>query len=139
MNQRVKQLLAISLLTGAIFTAPSYAQTQQAKAPSTEVKGQKPVRIPFSGKLGTVDKTTMNITLDGKTKKRTIRVTPQTKIMKAGKSASLLDAVIGEEVGGQAIKNAEGEEEAITLRLGAKPEAAPKQKKRDKEEPAATK
>jgi len=42
--------------------------------------------------------------------------------------------VIGEEVAGQVIKNAAGEEEAVLLRLGEKPSAKPGEKKAKKPE-----
>lgn len=134
MNKQLSYLLAICFLAGAALSTPIRAQSADAKASSTlEAKEKKSTAIPFTGKLGAVDKAAMSITLDGKTKKRTIRVTPQTRIVKAGKPATLDDAVIGEEVGGQAIKNAEGLEEAVSLRVGPKPETQPKPKKSKKD------
>lgn len=134
MNKRIGYILTICLLTGAALTTPIHAQTERAKASSaSDAKETKAARIPFSGKLNAVDKAAMSITLEGKTKKRTIRITPQTRIVKAGKSATLEDAAIGEEVGGQATKNAEGQEEAVSLRLGPKPEGESKEKKGAKE------
>ena len=130
MNKQLSYILSICFLTGAVLTTPIHAQTQGAKASAApEAKEKKAASIPFNGKLGAVDKTAMSITLDGKAKKRTIRITPQTRIVKAGKSATLDDAVAGEEVGGQAIKNAEGVEEAVSVRFGPKPESDAKKSK----------
>ncbi|MBM3840575.1 MAG: hypothetical protein FJ398_21955 [Verrucomicrobia bacterium] len=134
MNKQLSYLLAICFLSGAALSTPLRAQTAEPKTPATqEAKDKKPAAIPFTGKLGAVDKAAMSITLDGKTKKRTIRLTPQTRILRAGKPATLDDAVVGEEVGGQAIKNAEGQEEAVSLRVGPKPETEPKPKKQKKD------
>jgi hypothetical protein len=134
MNKQLSYLLAICFLAGADLSTPIRAQAADGKAASAqEAKQSKPAGIPFTGKLGAVDKAAMSITLDGKTKKRTIRLTPQTRIVKAGKPATLDDAVIGEEIGGQAIKNAEGLEEAISLRVGPKPEPQPRPKKNKKD------
>lgn len=134
MQKHISTIITIGLLTAAAITAPVRACADE-KQPSAEAADteQKPGRIPFTGKLNAVDKTAKSITLDGKLKKRTIWLTAQTRVTKAGKPASLDDAVIGEEVGGQCMKNAEGKEEAVSLRLGPKPEAQPKTQKTAKE------
>lgn len=135
MKKSLIYVLTVCLLAGAALVSPNHAQTDNAKAPSSsEAKDTKAVRIPFSGKLSGIDKAALSITLDGKVKKRIIRLTPETKIVKAGKPATLEDAVIGDEVGGQLVKNSEGQEEAISLRLGAKPEGEPKPRKRGQED-----
>ncbi|MBI4661207.1 MAG: hypothetical protein HY735_20485 [Verrucomicrobia bacterium] len=135
MNRIVSSLLTAGLLIGMGLTVPAFAQTDASKSPSPSAsKEKKTVAIPFAGKLSAIDKTAMSITLEGKTKKRTILIAPETKIMKAGKPATLEDAVVGEEVGGQVIKNGGGLEEAVSLRLGPKPEAEPRSKRRAKEE-----
>ena len=127
MNKQLSYLLAICVITGTALTTPIRAQSDGPKASSaSDAKEKKIAPIPFNGKLGAVDKTAMSITLEGKAKKRTIRITPQTRIVKAGKAATMDDAAVGDEVGGQAVKNAEGQEEAVSLRFGPKPEAAPK-------------
>ncbi len=135
MKRVLIQVIIVCLLAGATLVSPNHAQSDNVKAPSaTEAKETKAVRIPFSGKLNGIDKTAKSITLDGKAKKRTIRLTLETKIVKAGKPATLEDAVIGDEVGGQLVKNSEGHEEAVSLRLGLKPEGAAAPSKRSKEE-----
>ncbi len=99
MNKRIGYILTICLLTGAAFTTPIHAQTEGGKASSApEAKEKKAARIPFNGKLSAVDKAAMSITMEGKAKKRTIRITPQTRIVKAGRPATLEDAAIGDEV-----------------------------------------
>ena len=96
----------------------------------TEAPGQthKSNKIPFHGKITAVDKVAMTITLAGKEKPRTIQITSQTKIMKAGKPATFDDATLGEEVGGSAHQLADGKLEATSLRIGPKPEGKTKSK-----------
>jgi hypothetical protein len=138
MIKSITRIIVIGLLAAITITVPVRSQTDDkgTSAPSAE-KSKKSASIPFTGKLNAVDKTAMTITLEGKEKKRTIHLTSQTRYMKAGKPATLDDAVVGEEVAGQIVKKAEGQEEAVSLRLGPKPEEAPKEKKAKKEkEPA---
>ena len=140
MKRGLIQVIIVCLLAGATLVSPNHAQSDAVKAlPSTEAKETKAVRIPFSGKLNGIDKAAMSITLDGKAKKRTIRLTSATKILKAGKPATLEDAVVGDEVGGQLVRNSEGQEEALSLRLGLKPEGAAAPSKRSKEAPLQSK
>ncbi|MSU64046.1 MAG: hypothetical protein EXS31_16910 [Pedosphaera sp.] len=119
------------------MSLPLSAAEKEAAAPA---KGDaapvaaslKSNHIPFHGKLGAVDAKAMTITIDGKEKKRVIHVAMHAKITKAGGAAKLEDAVVGEEVRGQLLKT-DGKEEAISLRLGAKPEAKEKKATRKKE------
>jgi hypothetical protein len=111
-----------ALVVGVPLTAP--AQDKPAPPPGTPAAPAKPKAIPFHGKLAAVDKTNKTITLDEKTQ-RTFEVTSQTKIMKAGKPATLDDGVVGDDVAGQYIKNADGKLEAKSIRFGPKPEPAP--------------
>jgi hypothetical protein len=120
--------LSLSLLSAAILAAlavvPSQCQGQEkAQSQQALTTEKKAVRVPFRGKIHSVDKAAKTVTLDGKEKKRVIHITPQTRIAKAGKPAKLEDAMVGEEVGGQALRNGDGKEEAVSLRLGPKPEA----------------
>jgi hypothetical protein len=121
----------------ALFAVASPVQSigaeKSAAAQSSDTE-KKPVRVPFRGKINAVDKLGMTVTLDGKEKKRVIHITPQTRIAKAGKPAKLEDAVIGEEVGGQAIRSTNGKEEAVSLRIGPKPDAKGKGKDDAEEE-----
>lgn len=131
-----RALIAATIISGfAISASFRSAADDKAPAPQSVEPEKKPVRLPFRGKIHSIDKTAMTITLDGREKKRTIHVTPQTRIAKAGKPAKLEDAVPGEEVGGQAIRIGNGREEAVSLRLGPKPDAKPKAKDDADEEP----
>lgn len=116
----------------ALASLDSQAAEKATPAPAA-TKEKKSDRAPFHGKLQAVDRTAQTITLEGKEKKRTIHLTGQTRIAKAGKPATLDDALVGEVVAGQILKTTDGREEAISLRLGEKPEEKPKEKTNKKE------
>ena len=90
---------------------------------------------PFHGTL--TAKTDASITL----KERVFEVTSQTKITKNGKPATLADAEIGQDVGGQFRKEG-GKLIAQSIRFGEKPAEKDKEKAKDKaksEKPAVVK
>lgn len=121
-------LLAVSCCCVVSSTATAAEKDKQAETGSSQ-KAARQARAPFHGKLAGVDKKQMTLTLEGKERQRIIRVTADTRIMKAGKPGTLDDAIVGEEVAGQLTRNAAGEEEAVSLRFGPKPEEAePKRK-----------
>ena len=128
----ITRVLFVCLLTSIISLSPAALAAEKAAPAEASAKEKRP-NHPFRGKLSAVDKSAMTISLEGKEKPRTIRITAQTRIAKAGKPATLADAIIGDEVAGQVVKTAEGHEEALSLRLGAKPEPEPKAKKETKE------
>lgn len=88
----------------------------------TEKAEKKEIRPPFNGKISAVDKTARTI----KVGERTFSITPTTKIMMAGKPATLEDVKVGEEVGGQYREGDGGKLEVLSLRVGPKPEKKPK-------------
>lgn len=134
MKNHTKKLLTVCVLAAFVATSPITTQAQEKKpAAADEAKKDKPKGMPFSGKINEIDKAAKTINI-GKEKKRTISITAQTKIMKDGKTATLEDATVGEMVGGFARESADGKLEALSLRIGAKPEpkegeAKPKRKK----------
>jgi len=134
MKNCIKRLLALCVLAAFVATSTMTTQAQEKKpAPADEAKKDKPKGMPFNGKINAVNKTANTINI-GQEKKRTICITAQTKIMKDGKAATLADATVGEMAGGFARENADGKLEAVSLRIGAKPEAKvgetkPKKKK----------
>ncbi|MBI4326605.1 MAG: hypothetical protein HY674_15270 [Chloroflexi bacterium] len=130
MRKVMMQLLTLSLLAAVAAAAPLQAQTADAaKAPKAEQKAKKSSRAPFQGKLKAVDKTAMTLTIELKDKSRTIKLSPETRFLKAGLPATLADAVVGEPVAGQVIKKDDGTEEAVSVRFGPKPEAKPRKEK----------
>lgn len=74
-------------------------------------------RYPYHGTLDLVDPEGRSITLAGKKKPRVILVTNGTNITRDGRRVSLKEALKGERVSGSVVKNEEGREQALTLRL----------------------
>lgn len=134
MKNQIKTLLTTGLLA-AVFATSTITTPAQDKKPAAagDAKKGNPNGMPFNGKINGIDKAAKTINI-GKEKKRTISITSETKITKDGKAATLNDAVVGEKVGGFARENADGKLEAVSLRIGDKPEAKegdakPKKKK----------
>jgi hypothetical protein len=108
------RFIIVSLL--ATFVSVTAVQAQPEKkdeAKRTAIDG-----TPFRGRLTAVDAKANTITVAGK-ESGTFEVTPQTKIMKDGKSVTLADAKVGDEVGGFAQKKGD-KYELRSLRLGQK-------------------
>lgn len=135
MKKSVVTLIAVSLFTTLISTAVQAAEkkspgTQNAPAMAAVAQsGSRAGVMPFHGKLSAVDTTAKTITLQGKEKDRTFQVTSETRIIKQGKPATLEDAKVGDEVGGQAVKNGD-KAELRTLRIGPKVEGEDKKEKK---------
>jgi len=128
MTKSIKQTIAVCLLSAVAvgFTVPIQAQDKPAeKKPAAAAEAGKREKLrgmPFTGKLGAVDKVAKTITIKGKEKDRVFHVTSQTRIVKGGKPATLEDGVVGEEVAGFARESAEGKLEAGSVRFGPRPE-----------------
>ena len=116
----------MTLLAAAAFSPVTTAQAEDK--PEVKKPAKKPAsgQMPFHGKIGSVDKPAQTITLEGKEKGRTIQITAATRIMKAGKPATFGDASVGEAVGGLVKKTADGKLEAVSLRVGPKPDVTQK-------------
>ena len=112
-----------SLLAVVALVATTTAQAADTKPAAAPEKGKDaPARpYPFSGKADKVDAAAKSFAIIGKEKSRTILTTDMTKVTKAGQPAKFADLKDGEEVGGTVRKNKDGKEEAVTLRIGAKP------------------
>lgn len=133
MQKLIKRVLALILLTTTLSAVSAQAGADEKKpASEAPAKGKKAARSSFKGHLTAIDKTAMTFTVEGKNRPSTLHVTSRTRISKAGKPATFGDAAIGDVADGQAIKNAADEEEAVTLRLGAKSKAKPEKKKEPK-------
>jgi hypothetical protein len=89
--------------------------------------------LPFHGKITAVDVAAQSLTLSGK-KARVVHVTPQTRVTKGDRTATIADAIVGEEVAGSAMLLPEGKLEAKSLRIGPKPadKSAPARKQKAK-------
>ncbi len=72
----------------------------------------------------------MTITVEGKQKKEyVVHVTSQTRMTKAGKPATLNDAIVGEDLSARVAKNASGTGDALSIRFGPKAKVQPAKKK----------
>lgn len=130
------KLTLLGLTALALAAMPLHAADKPEKA---EGKAKKEAGAasnsnranPFRGKLSA--KTDSSITVGT----RTFEVNAETKIMKNGKPATLADAAIGDEVGGQ-YREQDGKLVAKMVRFGPKPEAPAGEKKAKKPKAAAT-
>ncbi len=121
------KLLALASVALILALAPSAIPAQnattekQTPGPGAQnVDTSKPIKKPgagpFHGKLANLDKTARTITVG----KRTFQITSETRINRAGKPATLEQAIIGEQVSGYVKPNAQGKLVATTLNLGPK-------------------
>jgi hypothetical protein len=123
------KFLRTALLTTALLCARLALPAQDTKAPSAKQHSEKkegakkPIAGPFHGKLKAMDKAAKTITVGN----RTFHITSDTVINKAGKPATLNEAVIGEEVSGYVKPNDQGNLVATKLNIG--PKVEPKAKK----------
>jgi len=128
MMKSIGKLTLATILAALVVGVPMgvLADSTNAVAPAAPAApAPKPRAIPFKGKLGSVDKVNKSITLDDKNK-RTFQITSDTKIMKAGKPATLDDGVIGDDVRGSYIKGDDGKTlTAKSIYFGAKAAAPP--------------
>jgi hypothetical protein len=96
-------------------------ETIPKKAEGKSETKSKRSSYPFYGTLDSVDAKEKTISLRGKKKNRVILCTSESRFFKNGAAATLADCVPGERVSGSVRKNAEGKEEALTVRFGVKP------------------
>jgi hypothetical protein len=125
----ISTIVAATILIGGMHLG---AQDQPKDKGKSEEKAKRDT-YPFNGKIGSVDKSAKTVTLQGKEKARVIQITGETRILKAGKAATLDDATPGEDAGGLVKRGADGKEVATMLRIGPRPDAdKAKPKKEDK-------
>lgn len=136
MKSLLRPVVAALLAMSLTVALTAHAEKKEKTEPKGEAKGkaeapgqQKPKGVPYAGTLSA--KTADSVTIKKKEAEKTFTVTPATKITKAGKPATLADATVGEEAAVYAVEN-----EAKSLRLGAKPEKADGEKKEQKEKKA---
>ena len=125
----MKKLIVPMLIAALIATVTLPVCAADAK-PGDKKESQANRAVPFRGKIASVDKEAKTV----KVGERTFQVVADTRIMKAGKPATLDDATVGEEVGGQYREGAEKKLNLVSLRIGARPDAAAAPRKEDKKE-----
>ncbi|HLA95331.1 MAG TPA: hypothetical protein VK612_06400 [Pyrinomonadaceae bacterium] len=114
-----KILIAIVI---AALAASSTLPTSAADDAKPALEKKAPRALPFNGKIAAVDKEAKTV----KVGERTFHVTPDTRIMKNAKPATLADATVGEVVGGSYRESDDKKLNLVSLRIGPKPDAAPK-------------
>jgi hypothetical protein len=129
-----KYLIGSFCAAALLLCIPLLAQNPPLKAASPVATGtaslakQSARPIPFHGMVSAVDQKAKTLTISGKEKSRTFKVTDKTVVRKGANAATMKDIVENEEVSGSFLKNADGTLEAKTVRLGpmekAKPTAA---------------
>ena len=114
--------LIVSILVAVFATAVTLPAMAADEKPAEKKAAPAARAVPFRGKIGAVDKQAKTV----KVGERTFQITSDSRIIKAGKPATLDDATVGEEVGGAYREGEDKKLNVVTLRIGARPEA-PKQ------------
>jgi hypothetical protein len=113
-------------LAGILAAMMVGVATQVSADNSTNAPAPTPKPKHFRGTLAAVDSTAKTITVDNKTEKgRVFQITSDTKIMKAGKPATLSDAVVGDPVSGSYVTGADGKMTAAMVSFGAMKKPTP--------------
>jgi hypothetical protein len=108
---------AAGLLLCAGFLT-SAAEDSKPAEPSRET------RMPLRGTIVSIDAERKTFTMSGR-QARVIQTTAATKYIKGSQPATFADLKVGEEIGGNIKRTAEGKLEAVSVRIGPKPEADP--------------
>lgn len=119
----------LSTIVGLCFLLGGINHITAADKPAGGDGDKKPLvvkSIPFHGKLDGLDKSAKTI----KVGNRIFQVVDATRIMKGGKSATIEDAALGEEVGGSYHEAEAGKLELLSLRIGAKTGKEKKEKEK---------
>ncbi len=107
------------LLAIALVGTPVALRAQTTNAPVVEKKAAKKQAnnaIPFRGNVKAIDNNAKTLSVG----KETFQITSETKIIKMGKPATLADGAVGDMVGGQYRKDADGKLTATSVRFGPK-------------------
>lgn len=131
-----KQIALFAIVTAALLAVPVavHAQEKPAKKPEAAESGasaKKKGALPFHGKVSAVDTEAMTVTLTS----QTFKISSETKILKQGKPATLVDITVGEKITGQYKKDEAGTLNATVIHIGGKGDnGGDKKKKADKSE-----
>lgn len=134
MKKNILRIPVAGLLAVAMVLAPvaGIAQDKPKKAPDSNEAAKPaptPKAVPFRGKIGAIDQSAMTLTVG----ERVFHVTSETKITKAGKTATLADVAVGDPVAGNYLKGDDGKLTAKMLRFGPKPEESESTAKKTKD------
>jgi hypothetical protein len=110
-------LLAVAVVGTPVALRAQDATNAPAKKTPAEKKTASVVKlIPFRGNVKAIDNNAKTLTVG----KETFQITSGTKIIKMGKPATLADGAVGDQVGGQYKKDADGKLTATSVRFGPK-------------------
>ena len=129
MEKNIYKIAVLSLFAAALVAMPALSRAEGSSTNAPAVPGQTPAQPkkhgnpPFHGNLSAVDTKAMTLTVGT----LTLQVTPDTKITKDGKSATLADGVVGELVSGAYKKTDDGKLNATSVHFGAKAEKTKKE------------
>jgi hypothetical protein len=118
----MKRILIACLLTTSLLIPGQGSRAGEEPAASAPAAkpAAKAKQMPFRGKINQVNADTKMITLAGKEKDRSFRITTTTRIHRDGTPLAFADVKAGAMVGGLARANEAGEWEVVTLNLGVK-------------------
>jgi hypothetical protein len=124
MTKNIYKIAVLSLFATALVAMPALSSAAVTSTNAPAPSGQTPVQpkkhegLVFRGTVSAIDAKAMTLTVET----RTFAVTSDTKIIKDGKSATLADGVVGEQVRGAYKKTDDGKLTAISIHFGAKVE-----------------
>ena len=123
MTKNIPKIAVLSLFVAALVATPALARAESTNAPAStnqaaSAKPKKHEGLVFRGTVSAIDVKAMTLTVET----RTFAVTTDTKIIRDGKSATLADGVVGEQVSGTYKKTADGKLNAASIHFGAKAE-----------------
>jgi hypothetical protein len=125
MTKNISKIAVLSLFTAAALVAmPALSRAEGTSTNAPASSGQTPAKpkphgnLPFHGNLSAVDTKALTLTVGT----LTLQVTSDTLITKNGKSATLADGVVGEQVSGAYKKTDGGKLNATSVHFGGKSE-----------------
>ena len=112
----IAALSGLATNVSAQSTNTNKAAMEKKSSDKKDSADKKQTAGPFHGKLASLDKSAKTITVG----KRTFRVTPDTKITKNGKAATIEDGVVAEEISGYFKTAEDGKLVATKVTFGQK-------------------
>lgn len=119
--------LGVATFAGMAASVRADDNTSAPAAPAAQTASSK-----FSGPVTAVDTNAMTFTVND----QTFTITPESRISRKGKSATLADVVVGEPAKGSYTRDAEGKLDVTKVRFGKK--AGAKKKKNQDTDTSAT-
>ena len=122
MTKNISKIAVLSLLAAALVAMPALSRAEGSSTNAPAPAGQIPAQakkhglLPFHGNLSAVDTKAMTFTVNT----LTLQVTPDTRITKDGKSATLADGVVGQLASGAYKKTEDGKLTATSIHFNAK-------------------